>query len=339
MGKKECKSKFEINGQEITRAEIYKYLGDQVSEVWENLYRKRCDKAQGYSAVCQAMSTEVSLGSRLYDIAKLLHQSVFVNGTLINMETWPHCTNERLDKFERIEQTFMRKIINAHSKTPIEALYLELGVVPLRFHLMKRRILYLQGILGRDDKELVKQVVCAQSEKCSPGDFHEQVEKNMKEMGIEKEQLMENTNEKLKIILDEKAKDIAYRFLISKAEKHSKVNEDAYKNCDGIMYFKEARFSPDLANLLFKFRTRTFMVKNNFRNNYKNTNITCPLCESNEDTQEHLFKCFKIRQQYKRPLRCTHEDIYSEDSDTMFQVATTLRELTQIRQQLLTPKT
>ena len=85
------------------------------------------------------------------------------------METWPNCSVERIEAFERIEQTFFRKILNAHSKTPIEAIYLELGVIPLRFQLMKRRILYLREIMDRSDDELTKQVVLAQQEDCGHG--------------------------------------------------------------------------------------------------------------------------------------------------------------------------
>ena len=75
------------------------------------------------------------------------------------METWPHCTTARVEMFEKTEQAFFRKLLNAHSKTPIECLYLELGVIPLRFELMKRRILYLQDILNRNDDDITKKVV------------------------------------------------------------------------------------------------------------------------------------------------------------------------------------
>ena len=132
-GPDKCRSTYFINGQKLTKAETYKYLGDCVSDGWEALYKKRWEIAQGYSITCQAMSTEISLGTKIYEIAKTLHQSIFINGTLVNVETWPNCTEVRLKTFERIEQTIMRNLLNAHSKTPIEALYLELGMIPLRF--------------------------------------------------------------------------------------------------------------------------------------------------------------------------------------------------------------
>ena len=136
-----------------------KYLGDHVSDGWEPLYRKRYEKSQGYSINCQAMCTEISLGCQLYSIAKLLHQAIFLNGTLVNMETWPHFTEERMVMFERAGQGIFRKILNAHSKTPTESLYLELGIVPFRFHLMTRRIIYFHEIMKRPDHELTKVVL------------------------------------------------------------------------------------------------------------------------------------------------------------------------------------
>ena len=107
-----------------------------------------------------------------------------MNGTLVNMETWPNCTTTRMESFERTEQSFFRKILNAHSKTPIETIYLELGIIPLRFHLMKRRILYFHTVMGRNDDEITKKVVTQQMSRCARGDFFEQVERDLKLLGM-----------------------------------------------------------------------------------------------------------------------------------------------------------
>ena len=131
-----------FNSNTISQCSKYKYLGDFVSDGWDLLYTKRHEKAQGYAISCQAMATEISLGYQMYDVAKLLRQSLFINGTLVNMETWPNFTLNRILLFERTEQHLLRKILKAHSKTPVESIYLELGIVPFRFHLMSRRILY-----------------------------------------------------------------------------------------------------------------------------------------------------------------------------------------------------
>ena len=90
IGTEVCAAQYKVEGNNTTQATSYKYLADHISNGWKTLYKKRWEKSQGYSAMCQAMSTEMSLGFQLYAIAKLLHTSIFINGTLLNMETWPN---------------------------------------------------------------------------------------------------------------------------------------------------------------------------------------------------------------------------------------------------------
>ena len=140
IGSNVCTSVYKANNELLTQCNEYKYLGDHVADGWEPLYKKRYEKSLGYAITCQAMCVEISLGHQLFPVAKLLHQAIFLNGTLTNMETWPHFTEKRVCEFERIEQGFFRKILAAHSKTPVECLYLELGVIPFRFKVMTRRV-------------------------------------------------------------------------------------------------------------------------------------------------------------------------------------------------------
>ena len=96
----------------------YKYLGNHVSDGWDPLYNKRIERCKGYAATCQAMCTEMSLGIQMFSIFKMLHQAIFLNGSLVNMETWPMCNNKRITQFEKVEQCLIRTLLSAHSKTP-----------------------------------------------------------------------------------------------------------------------------------------------------------------------------------------------------------------------------
>jgi hypothetical protein len=337
IGNKECCSTYFMNNEQISQAKMYKYLGNQIADGWDVLYRKRWEKAQGYSTTCLAMCTEMSLGIQMYQMAKMLHSSMFVNGTLVCMETWPHCTTARVEMFERTEQAFFRKLLNAHSKTPIECFYLELGIVPLRFELMKRRILYLQCILKRSDDELTKKVVMNQRETRYKGDFIPIVEEDMNYLSISEENLMESKT-KLKDILEKKIKEKAFCYLIEKAQAHSKVNETIYSDLEGSKHYNDPKFSPDIVSVLFRFRTRMYLVKNNFRNNYENTDTLCPLCKSGNDSQEHLLECIVVNQEYGHPIKYKHSDIFSNNMDTLFGVASTLKDLVGVRDTLLNPE-
>ena len=332
-----CESCYCVNGEQISKADSYKYLGDHVADLWETLYSKRWEKAQGYSVTCQAMCTEISLGFQTYSFAKMLHRSIFVNGTMVNMETWPEFSTTRIEMFERIEQGFLRRILEAHSKTPIECLYLELGIMPFRFHLMMKRIMYLYIIMQRNDNEITKQIVLCQKESNCKGDFYSQTKENMEYLSISETDLSESIT-KMKENLDKKTKKKAFQYLIGKATNHSKVNENLYTDCEGLSHYDDTRFTPDLINVLFKFRTRMFLVKNNFRNNYINTNTLCPVCNDEEDTQEHLFECKQVMERCKGNKEFKYQDIFSDNNDTLLGVSLLLKELVDIRNIILNPE-
>ena len=124
IGNDECPSQYFVNGKPTDQAEKYKYLGDILSNKLDLLYTSRAEKANGYRVSCVAMLTEISMGYRLFSIAKLLHQSIFFNGTMVNMESWPNFTTARLEIFEKIEQHYLRTVLSAHSKVAIGAIYI-----------------------------------------------------------------------------------------------------------------------------------------------------------------------------------------------------------------------
>ena len=341
IGKQKCPSSYVANKQPIAQCESYKYLGDNVSDGWEELYHKRYARAQGYAVKCRAMCTEISLGIQMYSVAKLLHQAVFLNGSLVNMETWPNCSGKRLEMFERAEQSLLRTILSAHSKTPLECLYLELGVVPFRYHLMGRRVTYYQAIMNRSDGEITKAVVTRQKISQIPGDFYSQVSGDMVLLNITEDDIRNNSKLSLKKQVQNAITKVAFEHLQERAKSHSKAREDLYTDLKGMRYMKDQRFTTEDVNTLFKFRTRMFNVKNNFRNQYRATNILCPLCKRSEDSQEHLFECSEIRQTLSinhQQSNISHNDIFTNDCNKLLQVAQLLKAIISIREDLMLEK-
>ena len=74
-----------------------------------------------------------------------------------------------------------------------------------------------------------------------------------------------------------------------------------------------------------------FGVRNNFRNKYSCT--LCPLCGLVEDSQQHLFEC-KIMLNYHTPTT-QHDDVYSNDAESLLAVAKDLENLVKIREELI----
>ena len=175
-----------VHDKEMKKVDDDKYLGDIISSDGSN--QKDIDKklSKGMGIISQVMSllSEISLGSHYFDIALLLRETLFVNGFLTNLEVKYGLREKDLDDLENIDKILLRKILNAHSKTPIESLYLETGTLPLKTVLKSRRIMYLHHILRRKEGSLLLNFFRAQSEYPANNDWSETVKKDLKDFDI-----------------------------------------------------------------------------------------------------------------------------------------------------------
>ena len=192
--------------------------------------------------------------------------------------------------------------------------------------------------MKREEDELTRRVVCCQKERKLEGDFYPQVEQNMNYLDITEADIIKS-KDSLKAKIKKAVAKKALEHLLQLADAHSKVRSNLYSNLDGMEYTRDPRFTPETVNMLFKFRTRMYNVKNNFRNNYKHSNILCPLCNKEEDTQEHLFMCQAIFEscellQSQESQTIKYEDIFSHDVNVLLKTAHLLKALVKTRADL-----
>ena len=66
-------------------------------------------------------------------------------------------SSQDIESLEILDRILLRKILSAHSKCPNESLYLELGILPIKFVIICRRLSFLHYILNSPDTDLLKQ--------------------------------------------------------------------------------------------------------------------------------------------------------------------------------------
>ena len=109
---------------------------------------------------------------------------MFLNGVLFNSEAWHSVTTTDIAILEKVDEALLRGILLAHSKIPLEALYLETKSIPIRYILTSRRLMYLQNILHKENGELVKKIYETQKDNPSPGDFCELIIADKQQIGL-----------------------------------------------------------------------------------------------------------------------------------------------------------
>ena len=100
----------------------------------------------------------VSFGKHYFEIAKLLRETMFVNGLLTNCEAWHNLKESEIAKLEEVDRLLIRKLFQVQSSCPTEASYLELGCIPLGIMIKSRRLNYLHHLVTRDKEEMISQI-------------------------------------------------------------------------------------------------------------------------------------------------------------------------------------
>ena len=102
-------------------------------------------RKRGLIAINVIMSKleQLTLGGWYFETAVIFRNALLLSTLLCNTESWVGLTNKEVESLEKVDEQLLRRILSAHSKTAIPALYLELGCVPIRFLVMQRRIGFL----------------------------------------------------------------------------------------------------------------------------------------------------------------------------------------------------
>ena len=86
-------------------------------------------------------------------MALMFRQSMLINGILCNFEVLYGITKAHIETIEAVDKNFMRRIFQCPISTPVESYYIEADVIPLRFVIMGRRIMYYHTLLQKKDEE------------------------------------------------------------------------------------------------------------------------------------------------------------------------------------------
>jgi hypothetical protein len=294
-----------------------KYLGDIIDSTGKIQATINDRKARGSGIIAEIMSiiSEIPFGKYKFEVAMKLRQAMFLNGILYNSEAWHGVTRKQIKILESVDESLLRSILKAHSKTPKELLYLETGAVPIRYIVAQRRILYLRHIVNRVDGELLKTVFMAQKDNPTQGDFVTLVEKDLNTLGISYEEATSNklSKNELKTRLKVCATNVALKQLKIDQLSHNKVKHIVYTNLQMQHYLINENLTSAEIQTLFAFRSScTRGIKMNFKNMYKKC-LLCPLkCNMfQKDTQEHLLECPKLNDCVNTNVNII--DIFSEN--------------------------
>ena len=285
-----------VHGSIVKKVEQEKYLGDIIHQNGKSnaTIVERVSKGNGILTNIRAIIKDIPLGNRRVQIGLELRNAWFINGLLYNSEVWPQLSKKNTDDLCKLDQQLLREILGAHSKVPVEMLYLETATLQIPQIITLRRLMYLQTLVKRSDEELTSRVFTAMKSDPKPGDWCEMVQKDFENINlhINEIHIKQMDKSEWKKLINEKVRTMQFETLKRMQQEHTKVKHIEYAHFNSPQeYLQGNSFNNEECSLMFNLRCRTVEgIKGNFQGMFGGDQ-KCELCLMSIDTQEHVMQC------------------------------------------------
>ena len=89
------------------------------------------------------------MGSKQIESMLVLHKTVFIPRLIYNCEAWSNLTPKDYLTLQTLQLTYLRNFLEVSKATPLAAMYLEIGILPVRYEIEMRQLLFLKRILHK----------------------------------------------------------------------------------------------------------------------------------------------------------------------------------------------
>ena len=273
-----------------------KYLGDILSSDGSHMKNIQDRRNKGYGIINQIKQILEStyFGKFYFEVAIVLRESLFLSSVLLNSEAWVNYSEKEIRILEQCDEMLLSNILECDGKTSNAFKYLELGVMPIRFEIMKRKIMFLQYILKQNKNSMVYKIFKAIEENPIKNDFVNTCKKYLDILKIKTnfEGIAKMSKIKLKKILREKTNYEAFVYLKSQQMVQEKIKNILYKELKMQDYLAEGDRNLLVSKVVYKARGQVLDIK--MQKRWKYDDLNCEGCQENLETGEEIMMCEKL---------------------------------------------
>ena len=141
-------------------------------------------------------------------------------------------------------------------------MFLELGIVPVKFIMKGKRAHFLKYVLNEDMGSILREVYEAVKCESRKGDFVYQVKQDLKDLNISmsEEAIRNCSKSQWKILVKRQVKSAAFQYLIKENNQTDKTRDIWFDNLKMSSYLYE-NISTPFSKVLFSVRSQTLDIK------------------------------------------------------------------------------
>lgn len=294
LKKGDAKPILKVNGEEIDFVGSTKCLGDVVTNSRSNkeMINHKLSKGKAAMVSILAMCTEVAFGTHYISTGLLLYRSVFIPSLLFNSDVWPKLTKTETNQLQTLQLKTLKRIVHAPNSTSNSFIFLELGILPIKFEIIKRKLMFLHHIQTLRENDPVKLVYKQQQQLPFENNWCKEVQEMIEEFGISVTDLDSISRNIWKNRVNAAILQKAHRDLYAESSARTKTKLLKYETLCTQEYIK--KLPAYLATFLLKIRSKTLPCKINHSSSQSRGDSTCRLCKQAEESQEHTINCMLV---------------------------------------------
>ena len=281
-----------INDTPIKQVHVSKYLGDHFNAKGNNIdmCKERTTKAKGSTIELISLCKEVNFGERQLETMLLLYHAVFVPRLIYNCEAWSNVTSNDIKMLQNAQLSYMRRVMEAPRGTPIAAMYLELGILPIRYEIEIRQLSFLKRILDKEPHDPVLMVYNEMLTFENKPNWANNVFglRQYYHLPINDANVKNMTKRTWKTLVKNTVRREAFLCLTQECRDNRKTSHLTYEKLGTAKYMVSLK--PHLARTYFRVRLKMFDIKCNFKKKYS-FNLSCPFCKSHDEDFKHIVTC------------------------------------------------
>ena len=258
--------------------------------------KARVNKGTGITRKILTLLDGIPFGQSHFEAGVLLRNSLLASSMLFNSEAWYNLSKAELDLLETVDLTLLRGILKAPKSTPKEMLFLELGVLPFREIIRKRRLSFLWYILNEKKDSMIYKFFESQNRNRTHKDWITTVCSDIEELGLnlDFDGIRKMKKDAFMNLVKIKIEAKTLKFMEKSKEGHSKVRNLSHNTLKIQSYLMPSKIkkNKEECQLIFKLRAKVTEVKMNTKGKYEN--FDCESCKIEDETQEHVLKCEEI---------------------------------------------
>ena len=316
------------------------YLGDVISADGSHTKNVLNRKNKGLGIINQITQIldSVFFGKFHFEVALVLRSSLLLSSLLLNSEAWVNLSDKDIRSLEQTDENLLAKILGCDSNTSNVFKYLELGIYPIRFEIMKRKIIFLQYILQQEKESMIFKVFKATCDNPLKNDFVKTCEKYLEilKINLTFEEISEMTKSRFKKIVKEKTVEAAFKYLIEEKNtpgKQTKIKHLQYRSLEIQEYLVEGNKNTEISKVIFKARGGTLDIKTNKK--WKYGDELCVGCGKNTETIEEILSCKELCDKNETLPTVSYCWVFGDSVEKMAEVAKVLRKKLKVRQKII----